>query len=308
MKKYWISLFLAACCACSVQSSGPAVPEKAGPKIPVVEKAAIDEILALRAKKDFKGVIGLYHAKKEMFSGPDLLKYVSESYFMEKDYETVIKTVEQFFSKFPHYQDGRLNLMLGVSYYNINLFEAARRNLIKAEELGVRDRLLDLYFVLVYLNRGQYSLALSYASNFEGVLREYLRGIIYFKEGDYRKALEKFNKLADFGDSRLFRIYCMYYSGESAAIDETGENEILDKYPETLILLADINIKSGRIIKAKKLLEDALKIDKTQAAAWRNLGMIYELYMGDREKAEQYYKEYLKIVNDEEVKGWLKGM
>lgn len=294
--------------ACSAHRDKPVVPVKAQPVISIKSATLTEEIQSLRRKKDFKGVIALYEKRKDAFSGADSLKYLSEAYFMEKNYDMAIKTVEELFAGFPRLEDGRLNLMLGVSYYNINLFEAAKRNLIKAEDAGVKSGLLNAYLIEIYLKKGQYSFALNAASQFDGNLKEYLQGVIYFKEGGYRRALEKFDKLGDFKDSRLFKIYCLYYSGSAAALLETAEKGAPKKYPETSVMLAGIHLKNGRVTQAKKLLEDALVMDKAHAAAWKNLGMIYELYLGDKEKARECYNEYLKFMDDDELKSRLESM
>lgn len=276
--------------ACSV-SKDIAKRERDSEKMPVVvkeEKSLSEKIKELKAKKDYKAISELYEQSKDVVIDITSFSYIMESYLIEAKFEKVIEVGERIFTKFPGLVDGNLNLMLGIAYYNKGLYEAARRNLIKAKEEGVNNVLLTIYLVDVYLKKGQNSLALTEAALLEGELKDYLQGIIFYNEGNYSKALEKFEKLKNYENSVLYKGYTLYKMNKTKELLELWEAGVFDKNVNIYPFVVDVYLQRGEVLKAKQLLEKAVE-ENSNRFFLSTLGMIYELYLNNKEEAKKYY-------------------
>ncbi len=104
----------------------------------------------------------------------------------------------------------------------------------------------------------------------------YNKGLLLYKRGDYRGA-------------RL-------------------ELETLDEYTDRVLTYrAQALLKLGEYEKALELFEEIAKRDPSNPYPYRNMGIIYEIYMGDLEKALENYLAYVERggERDEEVRGWI---
>jgi tetratricopeptide (TPR) repeat protein len=65
--------------------------------------------------------------------------------------------------------------------------------------------------------------------------------------------------------------------------------------------------QQGRFQEAEEVYMDALRVDDSYADSHRNIGILYDLYRGDSERALQHYYNYQQLVeeNDRVVAGWI---
>jgi tetratricopeptide (TPR) repeat protein len=66
--------------------------------------------------------------------------------------------------------------------------------------------------------------------------------------------------------------------------------------------------QQGKFIEAEQAYQQAIAKDERYANAWLNLGILYELYRPDAEKARHAYERFqsLQSTADPEVAAWLK--
>lgn len=260
--------------------------EKVSPApISVKEEPTVSEKIALHKKqKNYKNIIELYEGSMEEVTDVKSLSYVMEAYYINKRFKDVIAVGDKFYNLHPNYEDGRLNLLLGVSYYHLELYEAARRNFIKAKESGLKNKLISFYLVDIYLKKGQSSLALIETSDLEGEMKEFLQGIIYFNENNYEKAYDRFNKLSSIRKSIYFKAYCLYKLNRHDELLKLWEEGMLKDYVEFYSIVANIYLKMGEILKSKEVLKDAAI--KQDDYAMKNLRFIEDYYLFEKSKLE----------------------
>ncbi len=221
------------------------------------EKTSEEQIIELKGKKDYKKITEIYDKEKDQIMDVRALGYVMEAFFIQKNYDRTIEMGERIFNSFQNYRDSRLNLILGVAYYEKGLYEAARKNLVTAKEMGLKNRLLTYYMVDMYIKKRQYSLALTEAAELEGTEKEFVQGVIYYRDGNLIKALEKFKTAEDFKTAGLYRAYTLHKLGRHDELLELWEKGLLKEFLEAYFLVADIFLKKGEILKAKETLSEA---------------------------------------------------
>ncbi len=247
--------------ACSVHKQDLETKKITPQQITVKEEISlIDQIKIYKKDKDFKKIIELYEKNIQEIKDYASLSYVMEAYFIENRFNDVIKVGEKVFADFPQLNDSRLNVMLGVSYYRNGLFEAARRNLFKAKDSGSKNPLISYYLVDLYIKKGQNALALNEAANLDEEAKDYIQGLVYYKEGNYSKALEKFSLSSSFKRRILYKAFAMYKLGRYDELLDEWEKGEMKQFIEIYNLVADIYFKRGEILKARNTLKDALKI------------------------------------------------
>ncbi|MEK7772917.1 MAG: tetratricopeptide repeat protein, partial [Deltaproteobacteria bacterium] len=134
----------------------------------------------------------------------------------------------------------------------------------------------------VYLEMGRYEEAMTYYRDAETIepenpLVRYNLGLLLYRKGDYKKALEEFRKAKRAGD------------GITASLCEA----------QTLL-------KLGRHEDALELFKNAVEKDTNYFYLYKHMGIIYELYAGDMKKAYEYYNMYLSMVkSDKDVESWI---
>lgn len=104
-------------------------------------------------------------------------------------------------------------------------------------------------------------------------------GIVYWRQGKLKEAETAFNQ----------------------ALAANAFNN--DAYVQFALLLRE----QGRFAEAEKLYLKALEVWPHNAAAHRNLGILYDLYMGRFDAAMQHYEMVLKLSPEpnKEVEGWI---
>lgn len=282
-----VAIFLTACSVSKDVAKVESMREE-NPVVVKEEKSFSEKIKELKTKKDYKSICELYEKSKDAEIDITAFSYIMEAYFIETKFENVIEIGERIFGKFPGLVDGNLNLMLGIAYYNKGLYEVARRNLIKAKEEGVHNVLLATYLVDMYLKKGQNSLALTEAALLEGELKDYLQGVIFYNEGNYSRALEKFEKLKNYENSVLYKGYTLYKMNKTKELLDLWDSGVFDKNVNIYPFIVNVYLQRGEVLKAKQLLEKAVEENSNRFFV-STLGMIYELYLNDKEGAKKYY-------------------
>lgn len=269
------------------------------------KKSLIEDIKEKREAKRFSEIIKIYEERKSEFTTLEIIKPVILAYLSEKRFDDIVKIGEEKLSKLPSIDDNETNLILGMAYYERGLFEAARRVLINLYEGGYKNELLNIYLSMIYIKRNQVSLALTVAGEIEDpVKKSYIQGKIYFYEGSYEKALDRLLMAKEYKGSELYILYCRYYLGRYDDILKEYEDQKIQLDSRTVPLLAAIFVNQGEIKRAKELLE-SLSEKERKGSFYRNLGLIYDIYFDNKERAKDLYSKYLKEVQDEEVMSWL---
>jgi tetratricopeptide (TPR) repeat protein len=92
------------------------------------------------------------------------------------------------------------------------------------------------------------------------------------------------------------------------ALDRLRRSLVLkDSHPEVLLTLAKAHLMNEEVDEAIGIYEDMSKAYPHMAGPHRNLGIVYELYRLDYEKALEHYQRYVEMdgVKAEEVKVWI---
>lgn len=228
------------------------------PTVSIKEEISLPEkVKTLKKEKNYKGIVELYEKFNDNIKDVVSLSYTMEAYYIERKFKDVITLGDKISNLYPNYQDGRLSLMLGVAYYQNDLYEAARRNLIKAKERGIKNQILTLSLIDLYMKRGQIALALIETSDLEEDKKEYLQGLIYFHDANYEKALEKFNQANNIIKTNFYRAFCLYKLNKYDELLNLWEKGLLKESKDFNAIIANVYFKKGEILKAKEVLKEA---------------------------------------------------
>ncbi len=290
-------------CAASPKPTEPVImPEK-----PIITEtiSLAEEMKENYSRKNFDGIIKIYEKREKEFTGTDTLKPVILSYLWRKSFDQIVKIAEEKLANMPNVDDREVNLIVGISYYEKGLFEASRRILSNLYESGYRHELLNIYLSLIFMKKNQTSLALSVSAEIEDQSKKnYIQGKIFFNEGSYEKALERFSNTSGYKDIEDHIIQCLYYLGKYNEILKIYEEKKVQLNRRTAAVIASVLISNGDIKRAEELLKGLPDQEKT-GSFYRNIGLIYDIYFEDKEKARELYNKYLTEVNDEEVTSWI---
>jgi tetratricopeptide (TPR) repeat protein len=141
----------------------------------------------------------------------------------------------------------------------------------------------------------------------------YLQAIAALKSGDTESALELLTRLSREAPEkpRLFtNIGLAYFSNEQADRAEQAFRQALKLDPNDAISHNHLGIlkrRKGLFQEALIQYQRAIEIDYSYASAHLNLGILFDLYLQDLEKALQQYQEYQLLSGEEntQVSGWI---
>ncbi|MCX7990738.1 MAG: hypothetical protein N2999_01695 [Proteobacteria bacterium] len=303
----FITMLLTALYGCATKEKQAIVKIDKEITKPVIteEKNLIEIIREKKTNGKYKDIIELYEKRKDEFVSIELLKPVVLSLLSEKRFDDILKIGEEKLSKIPNLEDKEINLILGIAYYEKSVFEASRRILTSLYDSGYKNDLLNIYLALLYQKRNQSALALSIIGEIEDYEKKnYLQGKILFTEGSYERAIERFRVVKEYADAKIYTLYCLFYLNRYDELLKYYEENRLQLNEKTIPVISLVFINRGDIKKALELLE-SVPLTERKGSFYRNLGLIYDLYLDDREKAKNYYEKYLKEVKDEEVIKWL---
>jgi tetratricopeptide (TPR) repeat protein len=152
-------------------------------------------------------------------------------------------------------------------------------------------------------------------------------GQIFIKNGDYAAAN------AEFAKAELMLQEASIAAPEEEVGDESGEKKKTDREkiqvekamsyyldqikketsnPDYYYNLAIDYLNKGQFVQAEESFKLVVNLNPLDKDACYNLGILYDNYLGNKEKALKYYQQYLNITPDSPeaqlVKGWMKAI
>jgi tetratricopeptide (TPR) repeat protein len=94
----------------------------------------------------------------------------------------------------------------------------------------------------------------------------------------------------------------------SGALESFGRSlELKDTHPEILLSLANAYLMNGEVARAIEILSEMTATGPERVEPYRNMGIIYELYLLDYEEALKSYRRYVELegAKADEVLGWI---
>ncbi|KAI8057692.1 hypothetical protein BDF22DRAFT_662018 [Syncephalis plumigaleata] len=132
----------------------------------------------------------------------------------------------------------------------------------------------------------------------------YNRGQGYFIQGDLANAAADYKKAIELDDSRSVAFIQLgmtqYRLGEKRAAEATFRRAAR-AFPDSAhvrIFHSELLIDQQRFDDAEKLLEEATKLDPTNALAWVNRALLYMQQKGDPTGAEELLKKAIEVDNE----------
>lgn len=256
----------------------------------------LDKVVnALDSSKNFEGIIKLYKERQEDFNTPELMFYVIRAHFYMGQYREAIGMIENYQKIFKKIvlNDIQLVKMLGISYYKIGNFYQAQRFLEIALENSDSEEIIK-YLSLVYLKKGQYSLALMIATKLPDEKRIYIQGLVYTRMKNWQKALDLFEQIK-YKNRKAYVLtgYCHYMMGNIEEAEKVISDPVLKDDSLSQIIMALIMVERGHVNKGKLMLEELRKQQSNAsyiACIEYDLDLINEVYLGYWRNTE---KEYL---------------
>jgi tetratricopeptide (TPR) repeat protein len=141
----------------------------------------------------------------------------------------------------------------------------------------------------------------------------YEQAIAALKSGAAEQALTLLNRLSqDAPDKpRLFtNLGLAHFQLQQAKLAEQAFQQAIERNPNDAVAHNHLGIlqrRQGRFQDALVEYQRAIKIDSKYAGAHMNLGILFDLYFQDLEKALQQYRKYLDLTSEEnaQVAGWI---
>ena len=141
----------------------------------------------------------------------------------------------------------------------------------------------------------------------------YGQALTALKSGDTEEALVLLTQLSqDTPDKpRLFtNLGLAYLQLEQSELAEQAFGQAIARNPEDAVAYNHLGIlqrRKGLFQEALVQYQRAIEIDSEYARAHFNLGILFDLYLQDLEKALQQYRKYLDLTSEEnaEVAGWI---
>lgn len=243
----------------------------------------------LQREKRLDAIIDLYEQRKKDFMTPEQLHYVISAYFNKKQYASIIKimTERQDILKMSSNLDMYWAKILGISYYEIGNLMQAQRFLEMAWNNSFSEE-VSIYLSLVYLKKGQYSMAIMATSKLSDDKKDFVQALIYMNMKNWQKALQLLENIKDRNmKAYAFTAYCHYMMGnlnqaEKIVNDERLKEDFLSNTIKAIILIEKGYVKKGLFI-LEDLLEKSDENSHYLDAMKYNLDIVYEFYL-DKQK------------------------
>jgi tetratricopeptide (TPR) repeat protein len=141
----------------------------------------------------------------------------------------------------------------------------------------------------------------------------YLQAIAALKNGDTAEALELLLRLSREAPDKpnvFTNLGLIYFQLQQAELAEQAFAQALARDADDAIAHNHLGIlkrRKGQFQDALLEYQRAIEIDVEYARAHLNLGILFDLYLQDLEKALQQYRKYLDLTNEEnaQVAGWI---
>ena len=169
------------------------------------------------------------------------------------------------------------------------------------------------------------------ASNIEEAEKHYLKGKEFLRRGDYFNADKEFKKAQrllekpslqrksypkkrkNFKKGKLIVEKAQQLAQEGRCQEAIKFYlKALEYFPDNLSInynLAVQYLKSGQWKKAEERLKYVVKLNPQDKDAYYNLGILYEKFLGDKEKAVKCYEKFIEFSSPQEavaVRRWLR--
>lgn len=143
--------------------------------------------------------------------------------------------------------------------------------------------------------------------------QDYLRAIATLKSGDTAEALELLLHLSREAPDKpnvFTNLGLAYFQLQQGELAEQAFVQALARNADDAIAHNHLGIlkrRKGQFQDALLEYQRAIEIDAEYARAHLNLGILFDLYLQDLEKALQQYRKYLELTSDEnaQVAGWI---
>ena len=141
----------------------------------------------------------------------------------------------------------------------------------------------------------------------------YEEAIAALKSGDTEDALELLTRVSREAPDkpRLFtNLGLAYFSLQQAELAEQAFQQAVTRDPNDAVAYNHLGIlqrHNGRFQEALIQYQRAIEIDDSYAPAYLNLGILFDLYLQDLEKALQQYQKYQVLSSEDnpQVGGWI---
>lgn len=306
----FIPLALLGCASHSGSPLAPEVPLEKKEVSPEPEADLSAETLAAAPKNNVQApelktdkrerVLGhFYHGLKNIKDDPD----------------EAIKGFSLALVSAPDFTEARYNL--GLVFFRLGDTENAKRELFKSLKKG--HKLPQVYDALgtVFLYEGNilgaeraysYAIALGGSvgakTNLAGVYR--IKGLVEISLKQYR-AVERTDPLDPYLNYNLGTLLLQQDDPEGALKRLDRSLVLKDTHPDVLLTLAKARLMNGEIDEALAIYEDMTEASPESAEPHKNMGIVYEIYRQDYEKALYHYNKYLEMkgANAKKVEGWI---
>jgi len=143
--------------------------------------------------------------------------------------------------------------------------------------------------------------------------QSYQQAIAALKSGNTEGALELLTRLSQEAPDkpRMFtNLGLAYFSLQQADLAEQAFQQAVKRNPNDAVAYNHLGIlqrQKGRFHDALLQYQRAIEIDASYAHAYLNLGILFDLYFQDLEKALQQYQKYQALNHEEniQVSGWI---
>jgi len=264
----------------------------------------------LKEKKRYDEILKLYDQKKYEFNNVDKLSYVVVAFFHKGEYVKLTDIIEKNpqILKISEGVKGEILSCSGIAYFKLGKLDQSQKLLELALEQGLEEENPIFYLTVIYMKKGQFSNAMRMSAKLTPKKRDIVQGLLYLKENNFRRAIEKFNNIED-DKAKLYLAYSLYMSGNYDQAFNMINDKKIDNANLANILKALILLEKGEVKKAKDLLEKLkMRKDLTKeelSTILANLGLIEEIYLDNKDAARKYYENSLELYNNEQVKSWL---
>ncbi len=305
MKRIYLLFLLIFFCGCVGGVDKKEVEKQIKPGINLTET-----LKELKEKMQYDEILKLYNQRKDEFDYVDRLSYLVLAFFHKGEYDKLANIIEKNpqILKISDGVKGEVLSCSGIAYFKLGKLEQSQKLLELAIEQGLEEEKTILYLTVIYIKKGQFSNAMRMAAKLTPKKRDFLQGLLYLKENNFKRAIEKFNNI-EYGKAQLYLAYCLYMSGSYDQAFSLVSDEKIGDSNLANILKALILLEKGEVKKARELFENLkMRKDLTKeelSAILANLGLVEEIYFDNKDVAMKYYENSLELYENEQVKGWL---
>ena len=194
--------------------------------------------------------------------------------------------------------------------------------------LRAGQRLLTLFVLLILAGRAcaQDQTIVERQKKLEEAKKHYAQGQRLIKEGDYAAANTEFAKAELLLKEEALLVQAPLPRETHAAPGDAAKKEQIERAmrfyldeikketnsPDFYYNLALEYLRKGQFMLAEEYFKLTLNVNPLDKDAAYNLGILYENYLNDKEKAIVFYQQYLNIAPDapdaKEVRQWIKDI